>query len=308
MSLSVEQGAAAVMDFLERQGGVRPPLHSKLLDTPNGERLVAEFSFADAAGTRPIIAKCFGDDTGEHTFLVMTALAGALARHPNPTLALPAALCYDSARRCLVQQRVEGSPFFFLAGTAQFLPALQRAGDALADLHALDVTVGKTTRIADHLRDLIHPHPLELAERLPEHRTRIRSLVTALEAAEARFAAGVTPRPIHRDFHLRQLFLDEKGRVWVIDWDLFARGDPALDVGNFLMYLETRLDSDREAAAEVFLESYFGRGSGDVYPRIGFYKGLNYLRRASKHCRLAQPGWAAKSAMMLARAEACLGA
>jgi aminoglycoside phosphotransferase (APT) family kinase protein len=304
MNISMEQGAAAVMDFVERQRGVCPRLQSKLLDTPNGERLVAEFSFEGTAPPEPLIAKCYGDDTGEHSFLVMTTLAAALAHHPHPTLTIPAALCYDGARRCLVQQRVEGTPFFSLAGTGQFLPALRRAGDALADLHGLDVTMGEITRVADHLRDLIHPHPLELAERLPEHRTRIRSVVAALEA---RLAVGVRPRPIHRDFHLRQLFLDEH-RVWLIDWDLFARGDPALDVGNFLMYLETRLDADREAAAEVFLESYFGRGSADVYPRIGLYKGLNYLRRASKYCRLGQLGWAAKSAMMLARAEACIDA
>jgi aminoglycoside phosphotransferase (APT) family kinase protein len=307
MILSMEQGAAAVMDFVERQLGVCPQLQSKLLDTPNGERLVAEFSFEGTEPPDALIAKCYADDTGKHSFLVMTALTAALAKDPDRTLAIPAALCYDGARRCLVQQRVDGTPFHFLAGTGQFLRALYRAGQALAELHGLELAVGAATRVADHLRDLINPHPLELARRIPEHRARIHSLVSVMEASETTHSGRTFLQPIHRDFHLRQLFLEGQ-RVWLIDWDLFARGDPALDVGNFLMYLETRLDTNHEAATYAFLDAYFGRASSEVYPRIGLYKGLSYLRRASKLCRLGQPGWAAKSAAMLARAEACLGA
>ena len=307
MSPSLEQGAAAVRDFWERHNGLRPALRSRLLDTPNGERLVAEFSFEGAPGAEPLIAKCYGDDTGEGTFLLMTALAEALGRIKDPVLALPAALCYDGGRRCLVQQRVDGTPFLFLAGTKEFLPALRRAGQALAELHCLNVAAGRPKRIADHVRELISPHPLELAERLPSNRGRIGALLAALEAAEARLAAQVSPRPIHRDFHLRQLFLEGR-QVWLIDWDLFAKGDPALDVGNFLMYLETRLEADQSAAAEAFLEGYCARAPDEVRPRLGLYKGLNYLRRASKHCRLAQPGWTLRSAEMLERAEACLAA
>lgn len=305
MNVTVEQGEAAVLDYLERQRGVRPVLRSRLLDTPNGERLVAEFSFEDETAAEPVIAKCYPDDTGEGTFLMMAALTAALVHEPDPVLALPAALCYDAGRRCLVQQRVDGTPYSFLVGTREFLPALRRAGEALAELHRLDVAAGKAKRMRDHLRELIQPHPLVLAERLPGNRGRIMTLLRALDAAEARLAGNQAPRPIHRDFHLRQLFLEAK-RVWLIDWDLFAKGDPALDVGNFLMYLETRLDTDREAAAGAFLEGYCARSADDVYPRIGLYKALNYLRRASKHYRLGQPGWALKSAEMLARAEACL--
>jgi aminoglycoside phosphotransferase (APT) family kinase protein len=302
MSLSLEQGAAAVL-YILRQAGAPARWQSRRLDTPNGERLVAEISVEGAA---PVIAKCYADDTGTRTHRVMAAVAAALAEREDTVLAAPAALGYDASRRCLVQSRAGGVPFPELAGTGEFLPALRLAGEALAELHGLPLAEGEAKRLADHMADLMHPHPLELGRRLPAEQTRIEALLAALVAAERRLARDVEPRPLHRDFHLRQLFLQER-RVWLIDWDLYARGDPALDLGNFLMYLETRLDADIQVCTEAFLDGYFSRAAAGIYPRIALYKALNYLRRACKHCRLGQPGWSGKAAQMLDRAEACLG-
>jgi aminoglycoside phosphotransferase (APT) family kinase protein len=302
MSLRLESGLAAVQDYLARSIGTRPHLIPRLLDTPNGERLVAEFSFA---GGDPLIAKCYADDTGRQTRRNMTLVTRALEKIPDPVLAVPKTLCYDSARRCLVQQRVDGTPYFFLAGTPQFFSALRRAGEALSELHRLELPSERAKSLEEHLSDLVHPHPLVLAEKLPELRQRIYAVLSALKSAARRSAGEILACPVHRDFHLRQLFL-EGDRVWLIDWDLFAFGDPALDVGNFLMYLETRLDPGQPAAAEAFLEGYFRRGDPAVRSRIGLYMGLNYLRRAAKHCRLGAPGWPSGSAEMVTRAEACV--
>jgi aminoglycoside phosphotransferase (APT) family kinase protein len=304
---SVDEAAAAVLDYLERERRVRPRWRSRLLDTPNGERLVAEFSFdGQATPGEALIAKCYDDDTGAHTFRVMTALAETLRRHPTAALAVPEALSYDSARRCLVQCRAPGTPLLSLVGTGQ-TAACRLVGEALADLHGLDLPIGESKNVAQHLEELIHPHPLELAQRLPGHRSRIESLVRAVEAEAARFRDAFVPRPLHRDFHPRQLFVEGR-RAWVIDWDLYAKADPALDVGNFLMSLETRYPERHRVAQEAFLAGYRDRGVGDPAPRISLYKGLNYLRRASKHFRLAEPGWAARTEAMLDRAERCLAA
>lgn len=301
MRLSLEQGAAAALQVL-RPAGTGARWKSRLLDTPNGERLVAEISLEGAA---PVIAKCYADDTGDRTHRIMAAVTAALAQREDAVLAAPVALGYDAARRCLVQSRAGGVPFLDLAGTKEFLPALRRAGAALADLHALPLAEGEAKRLPDHVAELMHPHPLELVRFLPAQQTRIEALLAELVAVEYRLAGNVEPRPLHRDFHLRQLFLDAD-RVWLIDWDLYARGDPALDLGNFVMYLETRLDADIQVCTEAFFDGYFSRAADGIYPRIALYKALNYLRRACKHCRLGQPGWAGKTVQMLERAEACL--
>ena len=62
-------------------------------------------------------------------------------------------------------------------------------------------------------------------------------------------AVGVPPAPLHRDLHLGQLVARGDG-VAVLDWDLHAAGDPALDLANLLVYLETRLGA-RAGAVSV---------------------------------------------------------
>ena len=42
---------------------------------------------------------------------------------------------------------------------------------------------------------------------------------------------------IHRDFYPDQVLIDN-GRVWLLDLDLYANGDPAIDLGNFLAHLD----------------------------------------------------------------------
>jgi aminoglycoside phosphotransferase (APT) family kinase protein len=234
----------------------------------------------------------------------MRDVRAALAALPARVLALPEALWYDPARRCLVQPRVPGVPFADLAGTAAFEHALARAGEGLAELHDTDALGGEPRHLPDHLRELIRPHPSDLGEAVPEFRVAVRRLLAGFARAEAGIGA-VAPATIHRDFHLRQLFLDES-RVWLIDWDLCARGDPALDVGNFLMYLEVRMGERSEQPAAAFLQGYFRRAPESRRPRIALYKGLNYLRRACKTVRLGGPTWREQAGMLLGRAEHCM--
>lgn len=60
--------------------------------------------------------------------------------------------------------------------------------------------------------------------------------------------------PLHRDFHLRQLFDDGKF-VTVVDWDLSAQGDPAFDVA-YLTTCATHYNPvEAEAGASVFWQA-----------------------------------------------------
>ncbi|MFV2068317.1 MAG: phosphotransferase family protein, partial [Pirellulales bacterium] len=68
---------------------------------------------------------------------------------------------------------------------------------------------------------------------------------------------------IHRDFHPGQVLVDGEGLV-LIDFDLYAHGDPGLDVGNFAGHLielalrktgdPTALDDRVEAMVQRFIE------------------------------------------------------
>jgi tRNA A-37 threonylcarbamoyl transferase component Bud32 len=89
------------------------------------------------------------------------------------------------------------------------------------------------------------------------------------------FPAPLPPtRPVlvHRDFHDGQVLLDEAYAVSLIDFDLMAAGDPAVDVANFLCHLELREQQGRVVAAPLiaaFLDGY--RPSQAVQQALPFY-------------------------------------
>ena len=45
-----------------------------------------------------------------------------------------------------------------------------------------------------------------------------------------------TPQGIHRDFYPDQVLIDGD-HLYVIDFDLYCMGDPALDIGNFMGHI-----------------------------------------------------------------------
>lgn len=302
-ALCLEQGAAAAAEFARSRGERFAECRGRILEEGSGERLVAEYLLlpGGAEGVRALVGKSYGDATGARTFEVMRAVRRALDTVAAPALlSVPEALGYDAPRRCLLQQRVEGAGFAELARGPDFARYLRLVGEALALLHRLPLGLGEVKGVEDHVRELMRPHPLELAQALPECRDRIEALLRGFEALGGAWA-GV-PAPLHRDFHLRQLFWGD-GRVWLIDWDLFALGDPALDVGNFVMYLETRLDARAAAATEAFMAGYREQAAAEVAPRVPLYKALGYLRRACKHRRIGGEDWRRSALDMLQQAE-----
>ncbi len=306
--LTAANAEAAVVDCLRSHGQPVSGCHSHLLEASGTQRLVVECAFdADgSADARSFVAKCYADDSGAPAFDVMRKLAAALPALPQPsTLALPAALCYDAPRRCLVQQRVPGRSLRELMDDPAAATWFARAGKALSELHRLPLPAVPPRYLRNHLGDLMRPHPVDLAKALPRHGNRILALVAEMEGLEWYWIEEIVAAPVHRDFHMRQAYCHED-RVWVIDWDLFGRGDPMLDLGNFLMVLETRAGNRREALAEFFLEGYFARGNHAGRKRIPLYTALNFLRRACKSYRLRKADWEQEVEHMLTRAEQCL--
>jgi aminoglycoside phosphotransferase (APT) family kinase protein len=91
------------------------------------------------------------------------------------------------------------------------------------------------------------------------------------------------PRLLHRDFYPDQVLVDD-GRVWLLDLDLAAMGDPCLDHGNFLAHLEElnlrlfgRADALQECGAAYFERAVELAGPG-TGPRIRHYTTLSLAR------------------------------
>lgn len=111
---------------------------------------------------------------------------------------------------------------------------MRRVVRGLNKLHRSRVPSHRSHRAEDELRIL--------GERLEPARGARPDLAPAIDRIEEgcrRLAARLPRRPvtgIHRDFHPAQIIL-HGDRIQLLDLDLYAWGDPALDVGNFTAHL-----------------------------------------------------------------------
>ena len=111
---------------------------------------------------------------------------------------------------------------------------IPRAAEALAKLHNANLPSDRLHLPQDELDFVLG--------RLEEVRACLPAFAGDLDAIADRcrkLAAGLPDDErvgIHRDFHPGQL-LDDDDRLHLLDFDLFAAGDPAVDVGNFAAHL-----------------------------------------------------------------------
>jgi aminoglycoside phosphotransferase (APT) family kinase protein len=165
-------------------------------------------------------------------------------------------------------------------------------------------------RLADELGHL-QRFAADLHELRPADARRVDDLHHALVT----WAQALPPPPalglVHRDFYYSQL-LFAGPRVTLIDFDLMARGDPALDVANFSAHLYF-LGLDRlgefnalHAEAQAFQEAYryWAPADRDFSARCAFYTAATYFRLL--HVVAPRPGLAHLFEAVLRRTAACL--
>ena len=108
-------------------------------------------------------------------------------------------------------------------------------------------------------------------------------LVVGVMVAVQRSSHAAPLHPIHRDFYHDQVIIDGS-RVYLLDLDLFAMGDPALDMGNFIGHLDEyalRKLGSADALAEQrkeIIDRYVQMAGEELRPRIHIYSLLTLAR------------------------------
>lgn len=96
---------------------------------------------------------------------------------------------------------------------------------------------------------------------------------------------------IHRDLHDGQLLITDDGRVGVLDFDLVALGDPALDLANLVAHLELRAEqgmiTDPQPLITAILDGY--RPSTDIEARLPTYRALTWRRLTAVYAFRPEP-------------------
>src|SRR5207237_4613382 len=103
----------------------------------------------------------------------------------------------------------------------------RRIAEAVAKLHQANIAVQRSQKMEDELRILDERLAL-VAQIKPEWSKRLKRLLGACD----RLGAALPPpciTGIHRDLYPAQVMVDGR-KVYLLDFDCFCRGDPALDV------------------------------------------------------------------------------
>jgi aminoglycoside phosphotransferase (APT) family kinase protein len=312
MMLDIKKGAEAILRSMSVENEFPVRWESKVLREVSNDRAIILYTFYrkdlrdNPNACLRLIGKFYSDDRGWPIYQKMEALQGSLSRHRSLTgLSIPKLVVYDKEAHLIVQQYLSGISYYEVLDKDDFPKYFRSAGEALAILHSQDLPFEEKKSVQDHLEELIHPHPMDFCEALPQYRQIVKELVREMVWVEGSFPGMTETTPIHRDFHLRQLFYGEN-KVWLIDWDLFTKGDPVLDVGNFLVYLETHLQNRCAESKEAFLEGYFSIAPPERRERIFLYKAVTYLRLACKSFRLKKERWEERVEKMISLGEECL--
>jgi tRNA A-37 threonylcarbamoyl transferase component Bud32 len=110
----------------------------------------------------------------------------------------------------------------------------QRVAESLAKLHRCPPVHPRRHTVSDEL-DILQCRLSALAVRHPELAERLIGVARECDRITADLDEGLV-RGIHRDFYQDNVLVDGE-RIWLVDLDLYSRGQPAIDAGNFSAHL-----------------------------------------------------------------------
>jgi aminoglycoside phosphotransferase (APT) family kinase protein len=186
--------------------------------------------------------------------------------------------------RMWLQRKVPGRVATELLVASREDALARRIAEAAHKLHRAGVLRERERHhtMADELR-ILHERLPNVAEAEPRWAQRIDRILDACDRLGARTREPQALCGIHRDFYADQVLVDGD-RLYLIDFDEYCRGDPALDIGNFVGAMteqSLRMLGDPTALEDVerALEDRFLELSGEAHrSRVRAYATLTIVR------------------------------
>ena len=229
-----------------------------------GRRVVLEYDVAvpTATGTREftLIGKLRARHDARAAYRLLDALWNAgFAAHSHDGISVPEPVGVINHFNLWLQHKVPGRPLGELLSSSASTALARRVADAIHKLHRAGVATEKRHTLTDELR-ILHENLPRVAQEHPDWNQRLKSVLAACDRLGATLPAPVECG-IHRDFYADQVIVDG-ARLYLLDFDLYCIGDPALDIGNFAGHIieqSVRLPDDslthfEHALVERFVE------------------------------------------------------
>lgn len=194
-----------------------------------GKRCLIEYTLASGGRLERVLGKVRVKGLDWRAYETQLACWRAGLSVPEPLGLVP-------ELRMWVQRRVPGRDLMshLLDAGRVNADVMRDTADLIFELHRSAVPVERSHGMSAELA-ILHERLRGLACERPTLSGRIARLLLAIEQAAARVQAGRMVG-IHRDFYPDQVVAGPDG-LWLVDLDLYARGDAALDIGNFSGHL-----------------------------------------------------------------------
>ncbi|HEV2122021.1 MAG TPA: aminoglycoside phosphotransferase family protein [Chloroflexota bacterium] len=260
-----------------------------LIRHKQGRRCLIEYEVVSATGARTtLLGKMHARGVDRRSYRVqrdLWQLSFGAASPDGIAVAEPVAIV--PALGLWLQRQVAGETVTSLLEKGK-LPDPCVAAAAIAKMHNAQVRVSRRWSVEQEV-DLLRDRLRQFAVARPELGDSLGRLMSACEALAKR-AVLVPDKVLHRDFYPDNLLFHRAG-VALIDLDLVALGDPAVDVGNFLAHVtELSLrrwgEPDRFSGWQSRFQHAYCTLSGST-PNIRIYELLTLVRLAEISTRLA---------------------
>jgi len=262
---------------------------------------------------RRYVAQLVAHDRAEAVFKAYSAedypraAANADAFQSHGRVRVAPLLAQSDRHRALVFEWIQGRVLSDAVADPEFdVRELRVAGATLAELHGVESGALKRTTRADEAATL-RAAGAHLRILCPDLAPRLGALVRRLAGHLEQ--SPPLDLPIHGDFNPTQVVLTN-GVVTLIDLDRSVRGDPALDLGNFLAHLEHdvligHLPADRLGPLRDSLLAGYRGERGSVPAGLEPYVAVGLLRLAPHPFRFRyhDPDWPECIEAILGRAE-----
>ncbi|OLC40675.1 MAG: hypothetical protein AUH74_07585 [Nitrospirae bacterium 13_1_40CM_4_62_6] len=179
-----------------------------------------------------------------------------------------------------LQRKVPGRCAADLLAAPGGVALARKIAEAACKVHRTGVPARRRHTISDEL-NILKTRLLTVSPPGSPWAGRIARL---LDAADRLGAATREPKTcgIHRDFYADQVIVDGE-RLFLLDFDLYCEGDPALDIGNFMGHiteqsLRTLGDAGALVDREQALEERFVELSGVAPAAVRAYATLTLVR------------------------------
>lgn len=247
-SLPVDPGLPLLADALDRRrleatlgdalAEPRLRLHSaELIRHKPGRRALVEYTVTSGSGvSSKLLGKLRARGLDRAALRIQETLYRSTFGDDTPdAVCVPETLGAIPELSLWLQRKVPGVRVTERLGQSGDAAVCERVADALHKLHGTAIATPRRHTLSDEIELLCDRLLPRLAHTHPALAVRSERLAGACRRLAATIPDG-PQRGIHRDFHPDQLLVDGE-RMWLVDFDLYCSGHPALDAGNFVAHL-----------------------------------------------------------------------